>query len=91
MFAVDFVLKDPRQLEDEKKEKPLPHREEMAVVPKPWNRSYLTALEATAQCLHNTNPCMMQVLNLWHVSFGLVAVLCVCVCVCVCACACAGV
>ena len=69
-FPVDFVLKDPRQLEDEKKEKPLPHREEMAVVPKPWNKSYLAALEATANCLHNTNPCMMQVLNLWHISFG---------------------
>ncbi|XP_076459412.1 dynein axonemal heavy chain 7-like [Babylonia areolata] len=67
---VDFVLKDPRQLDDEKKEKLLPHREEMAVVPKPWNKSYLAALEATAQSLHTTNPCMMQVLNLWHVSFG---------------------
>ncbi|XP_070188303.1 dynein axonemal heavy chain 7-like isoform X3 [Littorina saxatilis] len=67
---VDFVLKDPRQLEDEKKEKPLPHREEMALVPKPWHKAYMAALEATAQCLHNTNPCMMQVLNLWHISFG---------------------
>ncbi|KAK7506434.1 hypothetical protein BaRGS_00002546, partial [Batillaria attramentaria] len=67
---VDFVLKDPRQLEDEKKEKLLPHREEIAVVPKPWNRSYLLALEATAKTLHNTNPCMMQVLGLWHISFG---------------------
>ena len=66
------MLKDPRQLEDETMEKPLPHREEMAVVPKSWNHSYLAALEATAQCLHTTNSCMMQVLNLWHSSFGLV-------------------
>ncbi|GFR59444.1 dynein heavy chain 7, axonemal [Elysia marginata] len=67
---VDFVLKDPRQLEDDSKERLPPHREEMAVVPKPWNRSYLAALDFTAEHLHNTNPCMMQVLDLWHSSFG---------------------
>lgn len=73
-LAVDFVLKDPRQPEDEKKEKPLPHREEMAVVPKPWHQSFMTAFEAIAYNLHNTNPCMMQVLSLWHTSFRCCAV-----------------
>ncbi|XP_076451419.1 dynein axonemal heavy chain 7-like [Babylonia areolata] len=66
---VDFVLRDPRHVEEEVKET-LPHRVEMAVVPKPWNRSFLAAKEATALALHNINPCMMQVLTLWHTSFG---------------------
>ena len=72
LCAVDFVLKDQRQMEDEGKAALPPHREEMAVVPKPWHKAYVAALEATAACLHNTNPCMMQVLNLWHISFGYV-------------------
>ncbi|XP_059164025.1 dynein axonemal heavy chain 7-like isoform X1 [Physella acuta] len=67
---VDFVLKDPRQQDDDKDEKLPPHREEMAVKPKPWNKSFLAALEYTSEHLHNTNPCMMQVLDLWHFSFG---------------------
>lgn len=68
--TVDFVLRDPRETDDNKEEKLPPHREEMAVVPKPWARSYLTSLEYIADHLHNSNPCMTQVLDLWHVSFG---------------------
>ena len=69
-ITVDFVLKDQRQMEDETGEKLPQHREEMAVVPKPWHKSYLGALDFTAEHLHNTNPCMMQVLDLWHMSFA---------------------
>ncbi|XP_067686354.1 dynein axonemal heavy chain 7-like [Haliotis asinina] len=68
---VDFVLKDPREKDEDKKEKLLPHREELAVVPKPWNKSFLGGLEQMTHHLHVTNPCMLQVLDLWHVSFGL--------------------
>lgn len=68
---VDFVLKDPREKDEEKnKEKLPPHREELAVVPKPWNRSYVSAMEIADDILHVTNPCMLQVLQLWHTSFG---------------------
>ncbi|XP_060067000.1 dynein axonemal heavy chain 7-like [Ylistrum balloti] len=67
---VDFVLKDPREKEDDNKEKPPPHREEMDVVPKPWHKSFVQGLELTTQNLHITTPCMLQVLDFWHVSFG---------------------
>ena len=71
--AVDFVLKDPREKEDDKKEQVPAHREELAVVPKPWNRSYVACRELAMDELHVTNPCMLQVLNLWHHSFGFVS------------------
>ena len=67
---VDFVLKDPREKDDEKKEKLPPHREEMDVVPKPWHKSYVAGLDLMSQKLHITTPCMLQVLDFWHVSFG---------------------
>ncbi len=67
---VDFVLRDPREKEEEKKPAVvLPHRAELDVVPKPWHKSYLTALEVAKDMLHVTNPCMLQVLELWHTSF----------------------
>ena len=34
-IVVDFVLKDPREREDEKKDHLPPHREELNVVPSP--------------------------------------------------------
>ncbi len=68
-FAVDFVLKDPREKDENKKEQLPPHREELAVVPKPWNKSYVQALDLAAQQLHVTNPCLLQLLQLWHTTF----------------------
>lgn len=68
-FTVDFVLRDPREKDDDKKESLPPHREELAVVPKPWNRSYLSSRDIAMEHLHVTNPCMLQVLQLWHNSF----------------------
>lgn len=67
---VDFVLKDPREKDEGQDEELLPHRAELAVVPKPWYKSYIVARDAAADILHTTNPCMQQVLKLWHVSFG---------------------
>ena len=68
---VDFVLRDPRET-DEDKEVVLPsHREELAVVPKPWHRSYVASLEVAQEHLHTINMCMLQVLQLWHMSFRL--------------------
>jgi dynein heavy chain len=68
-FSVDFVLRDPREKDDEKDIELPPHREELAVVPKPWNKSYVDANYRIQQNLHVTNPCMNQVLDLWHQSF----------------------
>ncbi len=70
VVSVDFVLKDPREKDEDKEEQLEPHREELAVVPKPWNKSYLTARDTAMDILHVTNPCMLQVLELWHTAFG---------------------
>ena len=67
---VDFVLRDPREKDEEKKVELPPHRQELAVVPKPWFRSFVSAWNNAKENLHVTNPCMNQILDLWHSSFG---------------------
>ncbi|XP_053132763.1 dynein axonemal heavy chain 7 isoform X3 [Hemicordylus capensis] len=66
---VDFVLRDPREKEEGKKQVLLPHRQEMEVVPKPWNRSYVAARNYINEHLHAMNPTMLAVLDLWQTSF----------------------
>jgi dynein heavy chain len=68
-ISVDFVLRDPREKNEEKKEELPPHREELEVVPKPWEKSYYHARNLAIENLFVTNPCMLQVLQLWHASF----------------------
>ena len=63
---MDFVLKDPRQKEQEAPRAVLPHHKELSVVPKPWNKSYISATVAMNQQLFVTNPTLNQVLNLWY-------------------------
>jgi len=65
------VLRDPREKEDEAPELP-PHRAELEVVPKPWHKSFVGASYLMREHLNVTNPTMMAVLDLWHVSFGYV-------------------
>ncbi|KAG7268093.1 LOW QUALITY PROTEIN: hypothetical protein CRUP_011869 [Coryphaenoides rupestris] len=64
---VDFV----RQRDgDEAKVKECPsHRAELEVVPKPWNKSFVQAKKKMRDKLHAINPAMLQVLQLWHLSF----------------------
>ncbi|NXY69389.1 DYH7 protein, partial [Glareola pratincola] len=67
---VDFVLRDSREKdEDKKKDFLLPHRAEIQVVPKPWNKSFLSARRYLKENLHAINPSMLAVLNLWETSF----------------------
>ncbi|XP_066544073.1 dynein axonemal heavy chain 7 isoform X2 [Amia ocellicauda] len=66
---VDFVLKDPREKDDDKTQVLPPHRAEMEVVPKPWKKSFLLGQKAMKEKLHAINPTMLSVLDLWHVSF----------------------
>uniref|UniRef100_A0A8C2Y948 Dynein axonemal heavy chain 7 n=1 Tax=Coturnix japonica TaxID=93934 RepID=A0A8C2Y948_COTJA len=65
---VDFVLRDPREKDDKKEPLP-PHRAEMAVVPKPWNKSFISAYCRMRENLHAINPSMLAVLKLWETSF----------------------
>jgi len=69
---VDFVLRDPREKDEEKKVELPSHREELAVVPKPWNHQFLNSYQSARENLHVTNPCMNQILDLWFSSFGYV-------------------
>ncbi|XP_072334730.1 dynein axonemal heavy chain 7 [Scyliorhinus torazame] len=65
---VDFVLRDPREKEEVKKELPV-HRAELEIVPKPWNKSFLTARNLIKANLNAMNPTMLAVLDLWQCSF----------------------
>ncbi|XP_028408947.1 dynein heavy chain 7, axonemal-like [Dendronephthya gigantea] len=67
---VDFVLKDPREQEDEKVDDTPDYKKELAQVPKPWNKSYLSARLAMEHDLFVTNATMSGVLDLWYKSFG---------------------
>ncbi|KAJ7345507.1 hypothetical protein JRQ81_001457 [Phrynocephalus forsythii] len=66
---VDFVLRDPREKEEDKMQVLLPHRQEMDVVPKPWNKSFIAARNYINENLHAMNPTMLAVLDLWQTSF----------------------
>ncbi|CAM5089785.1 unnamed protein product [Natator depressus] len=67
---VDFVLRDPRGKDEDKKEAFLPpHRAEMEVVPKFWNKSFLSACSYIKENLYAMNPTMLAVLDLWETSF----------------------
>ncbi|CAF3434426.1 unnamed protein product [Rotaria sp. Silwood1] len=63
---VDFVLHDPRETEEKVKEETLPHRQEIAVLPKPWHGSFVQATKFIEKNLHSINPAMAQVLSMWH-------------------------
>ncbi|KAK2839527.1 hypothetical protein Q5P01_013267 [Channa striata] len=47
----------------------LPHRLELEVLPKPWNKSFVFAQNCIRETLHSIHPTMLQVLYLWHVSY----------------------
>ncbi|XP_058156420.1 dynein axonemal heavy chain 7 [Dasypus novemcinctus] len=67
---VDFVLKDPREKEDDKKlDDLLPHRAEMEILPKPWRKSFLVASSYIRDHLNAMNPTMLALLDLWHSTF----------------------
>ena len=65
-ITVDFVLKDPRQKEQGVAPPKLSHRQELEVVPKPWNQTFLAAAETMSEVLSVTNPTVAAVLKLWY-------------------------
>lgn len=65
-IVVDFVLRDPHEAQEEPKEETLPHRQEIAVLPKPWHSSFVLAQRNMEKNLHAINPAMAQVLSMWH-------------------------
>ena len=69
-ISVDFVLKDPRQKDREKLPQKPEYKQELDVVPKPWNKSFVSAHVSMGKSLFITNPTLNQVLNLWYKSFS---------------------
>ncbi len=65
-WIVYFVLRDPREGQQEVKEETLPHRQEIAVLPKPWHQSFVQGQKFIEKNLHSINPAMAQVLSMWH-------------------------
>lgn len=65
-FSVDFVLRDPRETDQDTKEETLSHRQEIAVLPKPWHSSFEQAKRFMEKNLHSINPAMAEVLSKWH-------------------------
>ncbi|XP_054237169.1 dynein axonemal heavy chain 7 [Indicator indicator] len=67
---VDHVFRDTREKDEDKEDDFIPpHRAEMQLVPKPWNKSFLSARCYIKRNLHAINPSMLAVLNLWETSF----------------------
>nr|XP_032821318.1 dynein heavy chain 7, axonemal isoform X2 [Petromyzon marinus] len=63
---VDFVLQDPKNKDLKKREDLPPHREELAVLPKPWRERFFATRRRLQEELHSINPAMLAVLQLWH-------------------------
>ena len=70
VVSVDFVLKDPRQKDKEKLTTKPDYKRELDVVPKPWNKSFVSAHALMGKSLFITNPTLNQVLNLWYKNFS---------------------
>jgi dynein heavy chain len=67
---VDFVLRDSKEADAERANVKVPeYRAELDVVPRPWHYSFVRSRQEIAKNLHLINPCIAQLLKLWHVSF----------------------
>eukprot|EP01135_Chromosphaera_perkinsii_P003458 Nk52_evm27s243 gene=Nk52_evmTU27s243 len=63
---VDFVLKDPREKELEEDDDKDPEEvDELALVPKPWHKSFEASHIQVSSNLFITSSPMRQILNLW--------------------------
>lgn len=69
-LVVDFVLKDPRQKDRDKLPPKPDYKLELDIVPKPWNKSFVSAHTSMGKTLFITNPTLNQVLNLWYRNFN---------------------
>lgn len=69
-LSVDFVLKDPRQKDSERLAPKPEYKLELDEVPKPWNKSFVSAHVSMGKSLFITNSTLNQVLNLWYKMFS---------------------
>ncbi|XP_070694441.1 dynein axonemal heavy chain 7 [Pempheris klunzingeri] len=64
-----YTFSDLRENEKDKVKDLPPHRLEVEVVPKPWNKTFVHARKRMRDKLHSINPTMLQVLHHWHVYY----------------------
>ncbi|XP_067459187.1 dynein axonemal heavy chain 7 [Thunnus thynnus] len=64
-----YTFRDSMESEEDTVKDLPPHRLEMEVLPKPWNKSFVQARKRMRDKLHSINPTMLRVLYLWHVSY----------------------
>ncbi|XP_069698472.1 dynein axonemal heavy chain 7 [Periplaneta americana] len=67
---VDFVLQDPSESDNRIKQFDSVHRRELNETSKTWRCSFVKAAAKIKMNLHTVNPCLAQVLDLWHKSFS---------------------
>ena len=66
---VDFVLKDPMDREEETEVVLPTHRQEMMMLPKPWEKSFAQNLKLISNILYTSNAVIGRLVNLWHKSY----------------------
>ncbi|XP_041805973.1 dynein heavy chain 7, axonemal [Chelmon rostratus] len=64
-----YTFRGSRENDKDKVKDLPPHRLEVEVVPKPWNKAFVHAQKRMRDKLHSINPTMLQVLYLWHASY----------------------
>ncbi|KAM7380824.1 hypothetical protein PAMP_004096 [Pampus punctatissimus] len=69
LMLLKYIFRDSMERDKDAVKDLPPHRLEMQVLPKPWNKSFVYARKRMRDKLHSINPTMLQVLNLWHVSY----------------------
>ncbi|TNN79438.1 Dynein heavy chain 7, axonemal [Liparis tanakae] len=63
-----YTFRDSKKDEDKVKKLP-PHRLELEVFPKPWSQAFVHAQKRMRDKLHSINPAMLEVMQMWHVSY----------------------
>ncbi|XP_044073688.1 dynein axonemal heavy chain 7 isoform X2 [Siniperca chuatsi] len=64
-----YTFRHSRENDKDKVKDLPPHRLELKVLPKPWNKAFVHARKRMRDKLHSINPTMLQVLSLWHVCY----------------------
>ncbi|XP_026231920.1 dynein heavy chain 7, axonemal isoform X2 [Anabas testudineus] len=64
-----YTFRESRESDEDKVKDLPPHRLELEVLPKPWNKDFVHARKRMREKLHSINPTMLQLLYLWQISY----------------------
>lgn len=67
--AVDFVLQEPSESNNQIKQYDSIYRQELKQMSKTWRPTFERNLAKIQKNLHTVNPCLAKVLDLWYKSF----------------------